>query len=145
MTRTAWQATITCPHHVRNAFVQNVIEATCPVAVTRRTEQGSVLTDVKGKKVPQTIGLKTITREGVDPEFTLVIDRNVNHPTKASKDHTELFVTPKQDVVRLDTNPKETREKILAWTRRGPQKQSQEEPSRHVPTATDVMEHVTAA
>ena len=42
--------------------------------------------------VPEKVGLKGITREGMDYEFTLVFDLDIKHNASASKDRTSLFI-----------------------------------------------------
>ncbi len=51
-----------------------------------------VVEDSNGKKMPQKIGLKPEQREGMEYEFTLVLDLFVDgHIVTASKDRTSLF------------------------------------------------------
>lgn len=102
------------PRH--NAFVQRILQSKCHVVATMRSKQDYVLTEVKGKQVPQKVGLKAITREGVDYEFTLVFDLNINHLATASKDRTGIFMNPAHDVIIPEKIGRETGQKILAWT-----------------------------
>lgn len=51
-----------------------------------------VVDDGNGKKVPQKIGLKPEQREGMEYEFTLVLDLAIDgHIATSSKDRTSLF------------------------------------------------------
>ena len=47
--------------------------------------------DSKGKQVPKKIGLAPIQREGMDYEFTVVFDIDLNHNAQVSKDRTASF------------------------------------------------------
>jgi hypothetical protein len=44
--------------------------------------------------VPEKVGLKGVTREGMDYEFTVVLDLDIKHQATASKDRTGLFSNP---------------------------------------------------
>lgn len=78
------------PRH--NAFVQKVLQSPCHVICTIRSKQEYALNEKNGKMVPEKLGMKGVTREGMDYEFTLVLDIDVKHQTKASKDRTGLFM-----------------------------------------------------
>ncbi len=80
------------PRH--NAFVQKILQSSCHVISTVRSKQDYVLTDKNGKMVPEKVGLKGVTREGMDYEFTVVLDLDIKHQATASKDRTGLFYNP---------------------------------------------------
>lgn len=78
------------PKH--NALVNAVIGANLHVIVTMRTKTAYDLVDDNGKKKPVKIGLAPVQRDGVEYEFTTVLDLAVdNHVASASKDRTRLF------------------------------------------------------
>lgn len=79
------------PEH--NALVDAILQAPCHVICTMRTITAwEVVDDGNGKKVPQKIGLKPEQREGMEYEFTLVLDLSLDgHIATASKDRTSLF------------------------------------------------------
>jgi hypothetical protein len=80
------------PRH--NAFVQKMLQSPCHIIATIRSKQDYVLTDKNGKMVPEKVGLKGVTRDGMDYEFTLVLDLDIKHQATASKDRTGLFANP---------------------------------------------------
>lgn len=77
------------PRH--NAFVQTILQSPCHIIGTVRSKQDYVLNEKNGKMVPEKVGLKGVTRDGMDYEFTLVFDVDVKHFASASKDRTGLF------------------------------------------------------
>ena len=105
------------PRH--NSFVQRILRSNAHVIGTIRTKQDYVLTEKNGKHVPEKVGLKGITRDGMDYEFTLVFDLDIKHHAQASKDRTGLFAKVPQ--FKIDEN---TGKKILRWCDSG--KSSQE-------------------
>ncbi len=100
------------PRH--NALVQAILNADAHIIATFRTKQDYVLTDKNGKMVPEKVGLKSVTRDGMDYEFTIVFDIDIAHHCTASKDRTGLFV---QDLpFRADEI---TGKRILNWCESG--------------------------
>ncbi|MDP1726871.1 MAG: AAA family ATPase [Bacteroidota bacterium] len=77
------------PRH--NNFTTAIIQSSCHVIGTIRTKQDYVLSDKNGKMVPEKVGLKGVTRDGMDYEFTLVYDIDIKHQATASKDRTGLY------------------------------------------------------
>lgn len=96
------------PRH--NAFVQAILQSTVHVICTIRSKQDYVLTEKNGKQVPEKVGLKAITRDGMDYEFTVVLDLDIKHNAVASKDRTGLFM----DKPEFRITPA-TGEAILSW------------------------------
>ena len=96
------------PRH--NAFVQKILESGCHIISTIRTKTDYTLTEKNGKMVPEKVGLKGITRNGMDYEFTVVFDIDIKHLAKASKDRTGLFMDKPEEVITLYHG-----RKILEW------------------------------
>jgi hypothetical protein len=92
------------PRH--NAFVQKMLQSPCHIIATIRSKQDYVLTDKNGKLVPEKVGLKGVTRDGMDYEFTLVLDLDIKHFATASKDRTGLFSNPIPFLVNESTGSK---------------------------------------
>lgn len=85
----AW-ATAT-PRH--NAFVNAILQSKCHVIATVRSKQDFALVekDGGGKEVKK-LGMAPITRDGMEYEFTCVLDVSVDrHIATSSKDRTGLF------------------------------------------------------
>lgn len=84
---TAW-AEVT-PRH--NRFIEAILQSKMHVIVTMRSKQDFVITDKNGKSVPQKVGLAPIQRDGMEYEFTTVLDLSLNNYAQVSKDRTQIF------------------------------------------------------
>lgn len=100
------------PRH--NAFVQTMLQADAHIIGTIRAKQEYVLSDKNGKQVPEKVGLKGVTRDGMDYEFTLVFDLDITLRAKASKDRTQLFFGKPEFIPTVDTGAV-----ILKWCSQG--------------------------
>ena len=78
------------PRH--NAFVHSILQSPVHIIGTIRSKQDYIITEKKGKQVPEKVGLKGITKEGFDYEFTLLFEINCKHFAVASKDRTGLYM-----------------------------------------------------
>ena len=107
---TAW-AKLT-PRH--NAFVQEILQSPIHILATIRAKQDYVLVDKNGKMVPEKVGLKGITRDGMDYEFTLVFDLDIKHNATANKDRTSLFIDKPEFKINTATG-----KMILEWCNSG--------------------------
>lgn len=106
----AWR-TIT-PEH--NSLVDAMLKSPCHIIATMRAKQGYVLeTNDKGKQQPKKVGLAPVQREGMEYEFTVMLDVDMNHIASASKDRTSLF-----DGQFFKLTP-ETGKTLLQWLETG--------------------------
>lgn len=79
---TAWRNVT--PQH--RAMVEALITSPCHVIVTMRSKMEYVLEqNERGKMVPRKVGLKPIQRDGVEYEFDLVLDIDLQHTMTVSK------------------------------------------------------------
>jgi hypothetical protein len=118
------------PRH--NDFINNILQSKCHIIATMRAKQDYVLSEKNGKQVPEKVGLKGITREGTDYELTLVLEVDIKHQAKSSKDRTGLF-----DKMPEFTITEKTGERILRWCS---QSTSMEDVKGKVQGATDLQE-----
>jgi len=100
------------PRH--NAFIQKILQSRCHIIATIRSKQDYVLSEKNGKYVPEKVGLKGVTREGVDYELTLVLELDLKHNAVATKDRTGLFMGKPDFVVTPNTG-----KRILEWCNLG--------------------------
>jgi len=98
----------------QNAFIQKILTSNCHIISTMRTKQDYVLNEKNGKLVPEKVGLKSVMRDGIDYEFTIVLDMDMKHFAKASKDRTNLFMDKPEFIITPDTG-----KIILDWCNEG--------------------------
>ncbi len=77
------------PRHT--AFINAILQSKSHVLLTLRTKTDYVLTEKHGKQVPEKVGLKSIQRDGLDYELTVLLELDIKHNATASKDRTSLF------------------------------------------------------
>jgi hypothetical protein len=100
------------PRH--NAFVQKMLQHPAHVIATMRTKTEYVLSEKNGKFVPEKMGMKSIQRDGMDYEFTLVFDLDIKHQASVSKDRTSLFASKQPSLITESTG-----EEIMHWCDEG--------------------------
>lgn len=97
------------PRH--NKFIDAMLHSKAHVIATMRTKQDYVIqTNDKGKQAPEKVGLKAVTRDGVDYEFTIVFDVNQNHYVRSSKDRSGIFSNLPEFQITAETG-----KTILGW------------------------------
>lgn len=104
------------PEH--NALVEAMLQSPMHIIATMRTKQEYVLEEVvkngRTVKVPKKVGLQPVQRDGLEYEFTCVLDVDLDrHMASASKDRTGLFDG------QLFTITQETGHNLLAWLESG--------------------------
>lgn len=82
------------PRH--NAFVDTILQSGLHIICTMRSKSDFVLVEgANGKQVPKKVGLAPIQRDGLEYEFTAVLDVSLDgNFASASKDRTRLFKDP---------------------------------------------------
>lgn len=96
------------PRH--NAFVQKILQSPLHIICTMRTKQDYVLNEKNGKMVPEKVGLKSVQRDGLEYELTLVFDLDMKNNATASKDRTGLFFGKPESKLSIATG-----REILHW------------------------------
>jgi len=106
----AWR-TIT-PEH--NNLVDAMLRSPAHIIATMRAKQEYVLeTNDKGKQQPKKVGMAPVQREGMEYEFTVMLDVDMQHIASASKDRTGLF---DGRFFKIST---ETGKELLEWLQTG--------------------------
>jgi hypothetical protein len=100
------------PRH--NAFVQKILSSSCHIISTARTKQDYVMQEKNGKMVPEKVGLKSVQRDGLEYEMSLVFDLDIKNNAVASKDRTGLFFSLPEQKLSVDTG-----RRILDWCNDG--------------------------
>ena len=96
------------PRH--NAFVQKILQSPLHIICTMRTKQDYILNEKNGKLVPEKVGLKSVQRDGLEYELTLVFDLDMKNNAVASKDRTGLFFGKPESKLSIATG-----REILHW------------------------------
>ena len=108
---TAWREAT--PKH--NELVDSILKSSCHIIATLRTKTAYEVIQEEGKKAKVTkLGLAFVQREGLDYEFTVVLDLSIDsHIASSTKDRTGIFdgqyLTPSE----------ETGRRLLEWLNSG--------------------------
>jgi len=100
------------PRH--NAFIQRILQSPCHIISTIRTKQDYVLNEKNGRMAPEKVGLKSVQRDGLEYEFTLVFDLDMKNNAVASKDRTGLYFGKPEMKLTAETG-----KQILDWCLKG--------------------------
>ncbi len=100
------------PRH--NAFVQTMLQSDVHIIGTIRAKQEYVLSEKNGKQVAEKVGMKGITKDGLDYEFTLCFDLDITLKAKVTKDRTQIFFGKPEFVPSSETGAI-----ILKWCNSG--------------------------
>lgn len=107
---TAWRNVT--PDH--NALVEAMIGSKCHIIAATRSKQEYVQEkNDQGKTVVRKVGMAPVQREGLEFEFTVMLDIDMNHIASSSKDRTGLF-----DGLFFKITP-ETGKQLLGWLESG--------------------------
>lgn len=99
---------------LQNQLVDTILQSSAHVIATMRAKTQYETVNDNGKVRPIKIGLSPIQREGMDYEFTVVLDIDKDsHVYSASKDRTQLF-EGKPDKITIDTG-----KNIITWLNDG--------------------------
>lgn len=99
---------------LEKVFLNKILQSSTHIIATMRTKQDYVLQQKDGKYVPEKVGLKSISRDGTDYEFTLVFDVDIKHFATSSKDRTGLFMGKPEFIINASTG-----KKISEWCNNG--------------------------
>ncbi len=107
---TAWR-TIT-PEH--NSLVNDMLASPCHIIATVRSKTEYVQEkDNNGRTVIKKVGLAPIQRDGLEYEFTIMLDVSVDHVATTSKDRTGMFDGEYFKMTQ------DTGKKLLGWLESG--------------------------
>ena len=95
-------------------FIDKILQTNAHIIATMRTKQDYVLNQKDGKFIPEKVGLKSVQRDGLDYEFTLVFDIDIKHFAVSSKDRTGLFMGKPEFTISENTG-----KEILEWCNSG--------------------------
>lgn len=107
---TAWRKVT--PDH--NALVEAILQSPCHIIATMRSKQEYVQEkNEQGKTTIRKVGLAPVQRDGMEYEFTVMMDISGDHTASTTKDRTGIF-----DGQYFKITP-ETGKKLGAWLEAG--------------------------
>jgi hypothetical protein len=100
------------PRH--DAFVNKILQSNAHCICTIRTKTEYVLSEKNGKMVPEKVGMKSVQRENLEYEFSVVWELDMMHRAKVSKDRTGLFGGKPEFIPTIQTG-----NMLLEWCEMG--------------------------
>lgn len=100
---------------VQNQMVEAMLAARLHLIVTMRAKSEYVIEEVRGKKVPRKIGLAPVQRDGIEYEFQVVGDLDMENTMVVSKSRCRTL--PAGEVIQKPDGA--LADKLLAWLEDG--------------------------
>ncbi|MFV5592809.1 ATP-binding protein [Acinetobacter junii] len=82
------------PQHRK--FIDAMLQSSINIIVTMRSKMETIQTNDNGKKRVEKVGMKAEQRDGIEYEFSTVLDLTHDNIAIATKDRTRLFLEPRQ-------------------------------------------------
>lgn len=82
------------PRHRK--FIDAMLQSSINIIVTMRSKMETIQTNDNGKKKVEKVGMKAEQRDGIEYEFTTVLDLTHDNIAIATKDRSRLFLDPRQ-------------------------------------------------
>lgn len=96
---------------IQNKFINSILTSPIHVIATMRSKQESVLEkdERTGKMAPRKVGMAAVQRDGMEYEFDIVLDMNLENEGSVSKTRASVlaggfFVKPGKDFAKILTN-----------------------------------------
>ena len=94
-------------------FKAALLQCKCHLVVTMRSKMEYVIDETDGRAKPKKLGMAPEQRDGMEYEFTTVLDLAMNHSATASKDRTGIYDG------KIFTPGADTGQELLAWRTAG--------------------------
>lgn len=82
------------PRHRK--FIDAMLQSSINIIVTMRSKMETIQTNDNGKKKVEKVGMKAEQRDGIEYEFTTVLDLTHDNIAIATKDRSRQFLVPRQ-------------------------------------------------
>jgi len=82
------------PQHRK--FIDAMLQSSINIIVTMRSKMETIQTNDNGKKKVEKVGMKAEQRDGIEYEFSTVLDLTHDNIAVATKDRSRLFLEPRQ-------------------------------------------------
>jgi hypothetical protein len=112
------------PQH--NELVDAMLQSSCHIIATMRSKMEYAQSEEGGKKTVKKLGMSPIQREGMEYEFTVFLDLDLNHVASSSKDRTSLFDG------KYFTPAPETGITLINWLNNAPEAELPQQPAAKV-------------
>lgn len=131
---TAWRDVT--PAH--NKLVEAILTSKLHIITTMRTKtEYAMETNASGKLAPRKIGLAPIQRDGMEYEFTVVLDLSIDgHVASASKDRTSLFDG------KHEVPGEKTGKMLLEWLNSGKSQEEKQDETISDPGLRDCLKSI---
>lgn len=96
-------------------LIDTIIQTPIHFICSLRTKHDYVMAEKNGKLVPEKVGMKAVTTDNTEYEFSIVFELDVAHHARVSKDRTGLFTPLKVPFMITE----ETGKTIKEWCERG--------------------------
>lgn len=100
---------------LHSELIDTIIQTPIHFICTLRTKHDYVMTEKNGKIVPEKVGLKAVTTDDTEYEFSIVFELDIAHHATVSKDRTGLFAPLKVPFIISE----DTGKVIKEWCDRG--------------------------
>lgn len=101
------------PRH--RLFLDSILRSPMHIIATMRSKTETAQVEENGRKKVAKLGMKSEQRDGVEYEFTTVLDIvQETHHANATKDRTKLFSNSDPEIISAETG-----KKLLAWLESG--------------------------
>lgn len=97
-----------------NSMVDHIRNASVHIIACGRTKQDYVIEEKNGKSAPKKVGLKVVSRDGTEYEYSVMFSIDMDHHAFAEKDRTGLFMDKPKHIITEDTG-----KKLLEWANSG--------------------------
>ena len=122
---------------LHNQLVESILQSKCHIIATARSKMKYAPEEENGKiKRVRKVGLDPVLREGMEYEFTVVLDISSEHVATSSKDRTGLFDG------QFFTPSRETGHKILSWLKQGSNNRHEPVYTKQEPNVQDDMKEL---
>ena len=99
---------------LQDKFVMRILNSNMHIICTARKKSNFVLKNENGKMIPERVGWRTIQRDGLNYNFSIEFDLDLNHFVTCEKDRTGLFYKKEKFVITPEVG-----DTILKWCESG--------------------------
>ena len=99
---------------LQDKFVMRILNSNMHIICTARKKTNFILKNENGKMIPERVGWRTIKRDGLNYNFSIEFDLDLNHFAICEKDRTSLFSSKEKFMITPEVG-----DTILKWCESG--------------------------